>query len=174
MQRFVDVFETARLGTVCAGELDPRGLARLAGTLAGEGGSLAFDWRGRVDEHGRPAGRLSLDGLLPLRCDRCQGVLHWAFDVQRSYYFVRTERELAGLPVDDVDEEPLLGSARFDLIELVEDEVILSLPLSPRHDDCTGPRASGSDADAEGAAPATDGRASPFAALATLRKPGAS
>jgi uncharacterized protein len=92
--------------------------------------------------------------------------------LQSSFFFVQTEAELARIPVDDTDDEPLLGSRRFDLDELVEDELILALPISPRHADCRS-TAGASDGDAgEGGVTAPDlgdGRPSPFAVLAGLK-----
>jgi uncharacterized protein len=79
-----------------------------------------------------------------------------------EFYFVADERELAQLPVTvEEDEEPVLGSAHFDVAALVEDEAILCLPVSPRHAQC--PAASA----AVNAAENGDAR-TPFAALPDL------
>jgi uncharacterized protein len=43
------------------------------------------------------------------------------------------------LPIDDAPDEPLLGSRRFDVAALVEEQAILALPISPRHAACTAP-----------------------------------
>lgn len=79
---------------------------------------------------------------------------------------MRSEADLADIPVDDAPEEPLVGSAHFDLAALIEDEAILQLPISPRHPDCAAPFPVEPDADAE------EERPHPFAELARLRKDG--
>ena len=58
----------------------------------------------------------------------------------------------------------LLGSERFDVLGLVEDEALLALPLVPVHPSCSLP---GHDA----AALAPDAPPHPFAALQALRGP---
>ena len=77
---------------------------------------------------------------------------------------MRTEQELARIPDDESEDEPLLGSERFDLHELLEDEAILALPISPRHADCAAPAPAAPDAGAE-----ATGRPHPFASLASLK-----
>ena len=54
----------------------------------------------------------------------------------------------------------------MDLADLVEDQLILALPLVPMHESC--PQALPVQA---GAVPAADAPVSPFAVLAGLRKP---
>jgi uncharacterized protein len=79
---------------------------------------------------------LHLRGTLMLRCDRCGREMSFALDVQRRFFFVSGEEELALVEIDESPEEALVGSVHFDLSALIEDEAILQLPLSPRHADC--------------------------------------
>jgi len=166
--RFIDVFELARVAATVQGSLPLARMARLRPSLAVSDGDLAFAYRGRTDERGRPAGQLTFRGQVAQTCDRCGAPVVHELAGETHYYFVRTEAELGRIPVDESEEEPLLGSPRFDLCELLEDEAILALPMSPRHEDCeAGP--------AGRAAPAAqpeghdDARPHPFAALAQLR-----
>jgi uncharacterized protein len=66
--------------------------------------------------------------------------------------------------VDESEDEPLLGSERFDLYELLEDEAILALPISPRHADCAAPALATPDMGLD-----ADDKPHPFAALAQLK-----
>ncbi len=157
----VDVYTLARTGARRAGELPLARLARLGASLLRQDGALAYDCQGLVDALGRPALRMSLHAPLALRCDRCGGELLYELAVQRVFYFVDSEAQLAAIEIDDTPEEPLLGSIQFDLAALIEDEAILQLPLSPRHAHCA-PRRDASAA----SAPA---RPNPFAALQALR-----
>jgi uncharacterized protein len=68
-----------------------------------------------------------------------------------------SEREIEA--ADDEIDRVLAGNA-MDVAQLVEDEVLLALPMAPRHEKCAGSR--------EGAE--TGGRASPFAELAKLKR----
>jgi uncharacterized protein len=158
----IDVFTLARTGAVREGTLPLAALPRLAAGLLDSEGDVAYRAQGFVDALGRPALRLRLQADLVLRCDRCDGRLPLRIDDERLYFFVHDEAALAAIAVDEAPEEALLGSTRFDLAGLVEDEAILQLPLSPRHADC--PVAPG----VAGARPA-DERPKPFAGLQALR-----
>ena len=72
--------------------------------------------------------------------------------------------------VDDSEEDLLAISREFDLRELIEDELLMALPVVPRHDECpTAVHLASSDDDFE---EASAEKPNPFAALAALRKDG--
>jgi len=166
----IDVFALARHAAQWEGRRRLAAMARLCPSLTDGPGErdaeLRFACRSGTDGHGRPALQLLLEGVLPLRCDRCAQLLPYALHAQRQFYFVATEEELAAIPIDDTPEEALLGSAHFDLAGLIEDEAILQLPISPRHARCPG----GAARTRRAAPPADAGRPHPFAALAGLRE----
>ena len=134
--RFIDVFELARTGQQVVGHRSLASLPRLAPMLTNASSDLRFQYHGHLDARRRSAGTLQIEADVPLRCDRCGATLTLPVAVRSSFYFVQTEAELARIPVDDSEDEPLLGSRRFDLDELIEDELILACPISPRHADC--------------------------------------
>jgi uncharacterized protein len=162
--RYLDVFELARTQATVRGQLPLVAMTRLADSLAASSGELEYALRGDVDGRGRPAARLSVRGTVYLACDRCGSTVPFELDCDSQYYFVRSEQDLGRIPVDDSQDEPLLGSTRFDLHELIEDEAILALPISPRHDACQRapePPAATAEGNPE--------RPHPFAALAQLK-----
>ena len=80
---------------------------------------------------------------------------------------------------DDASEEDLLVMApQFDLLGLLEDELLMAIPLVPMHNECPqAPTLSsgqletgGALGDAPGAAAAGSGKPNPFAVLAQLKK----
>jgi uncharacterized protein len=164
----IDVFELARLGDEAAGALPVANLRRLLPSLASNEGELHFRYRGYLDNQGRPAGTLEFETTVQLVCDRCTNPVALPLISKAQYYFVATEAELARIPVDESDEEPLLGSTRFDLVTLIEDDAILALPMSPRHAACDFAPAVDADG-VEGADGAARERPHPFAALAKLK-----
>ncbi len=163
----VDVFELARTGVVVEGRLPIRELRRLNVELIDAAGAIDYRFQGRVDELGRPAAELHVAGSLPLRCDRCAEAVAIPIDRRTAFFFVEQEADLASLPVTvEDDPEPLLGSAQFDLEALIEDEAILAIPLSPRHDKCPVK-------DGQSARSGSPGAPKPFAELeGLLRKNG--
>jgi len=108
---------------------------------------------------------LTADTALPLICQRCMGTVEAALSVDRWFRFAVDEATAAA--EDDVSEEDVLVVSReFDLRALIEDELLMSLPVAPRHEHCPEPvRLSAVDEDFEAAQVE---RPNPFAALARL------
>ncbi|MGV3572094.1 MAG: YceD family protein [Ramlibacter sp.] len=109
---------------------------------------------------------LQADAELPLVCQRCLRPVDVPLAVDRAFRFVPDEATAAA--EDDEAEEDLLAlSHSFDLLELVEDELLMEVPLAPRHDVCPEPvKMSAEDADF---AAAGAGRENPFAVLGRLK-----
>jgi uncharacterized protein len=155
----IDVFALARAHGHLEGRIELALLTRLAPMLASTQGVI--DWRLAVetDARGRPAATLALHGTLAVKCDRCGLNLELPTDSESSFWFVATEDELNAQPIEVGEREPLLGSRHFSVAQLVEDELILAVPLSPRHLHCSV---------AEEPETAS-GRHRPLAALAALK-----
>ena len=112
-----------------------------------------------------------MQARLPLQCQRCLGSVETEVAVQRSLRFVSGENQAAALDADSEDDVLALSRA-FDLRDLIEDELILALPLVPVHGSCPEPLVAPAD-DPAFEQPA---RPNPFASLAALKsaKPGGS
>jgi uncharacterized protein len=102
---------------------------------------------------------------LPMQCQRCLTPVLETVEAERSFRFVADEATAAALD-DEAEEDILVLSRDFDALALVEDELILSLPLVPLHEMC--PQAvpmSAVDPEFEEAAE----RPNPFGVLAGLK-----
>ncbi|MEI8028184.1 MAG: YceD family protein [Comamonadaceae bacterium] len=78
---------------------------------------------------------LTVDTSLPLACQRCLGPVDIKVAVNRSFRFVQSEQ--AALEQDeDAEEDILVFSPEFKLVDLIEDEVLLALPVVARHEAC--------------------------------------
>jgi uncharacterized protein len=111
---------------------------------------------------------LKAQATVALQCQHCLGLVASPLRLERSFRFMPDENQAAELDAES-DDEVLVLSRNFDLRELVEDELILALPLVPRHEDCPAPLAAPTDPDAlEPEEP--DRRKNPFAALAVLKR----
>lgn len=104
---------------------------------------------------------LSGHALVKLECQRCLKPVDLPIEVSRSLRFVETEEEAQAL--DAVCEDDVLAlPRRLDLHGLIEDELLLSLPLVPMHERCPDPLPMGTgELDDSGAS-------HPFAALQGL------
>jgi len=109
---------------------------------------------------------LQVHAALPLLCQRCLTPVLAPVEVGRSFRFVADEATAMALD-DEAQEDLLVLSREFNLLELVEDEVILAMPLVPFHEVCPAPLPmSAADPLFE---QAQEERPNPFAALASLK-----
>jgi len=112
---------------------------------------------------------LGLKGRLHLVCQRCLQDCAVDLDENRRFLLVATEEEADAYPLEDEEQEPLVVSQHFNLLETIEDEILLSLPLIPKHPEgfCE-PHAStfGEEGDEE----ASNERENPFNILKNMKK----
>ena len=137
----------------------PAGDAQVRWSVTGERRAVAG---GSAD----PWLHLRARATVRLTCQRCLQPVDEPLVVARSFRFVADEAEAERLD-EAAEEEDVLAlppRGRLDLLPLVEDELILSLPLVPRHDVCPQPLPV--PAEVPESAPAEH----PFAALAVLRQ----
>lgn len=167
----VDVWTLAHTQQLVSGMLAVDTLKRLRPLLATGDGCVQFTFQGFIDAHQRPAAKLSLNTELPLICTHCEQPMLLALTVDKSYYFVRDELALNAIEVDMDADEPLIGSQRFDLAHLIEDELILALPLGPRHAECQAQLEARTPQPRQAERPEA-AETSPFSALAGLKTRG--
>ena len=158
----IDSFELAHSGGQLEGEVAIAQLPRLADLVASTQGDLRYRISGLIDTERFPAADLHLNARLQLICQRCNSPLEFKLDRTTRFRFVANEEELNALPIDDDENEAIVGSRSVNVRDWIEDEAILSLPLVPRHDECSAPLALETD-------PGTSAAPSPFAVLLELR-----
>jgi uncharacterized protein len=161
--RTFDAFRLARGGETLRGEATMAQLPRLAQSVLDPAVRIAYEVVGRIDDQGHPGAVMKLSARLPLRCERCNQPVQFPLRREVAFRFVGDERELNAMPIEDVETEEVVGSSSMGLLTWIEDEVILSLPLVPRHDDCTLPVARQEE-------PTQERRPNPFAALVRLKR----
>jgi uncharacterized protein len=104
---------------------------------------------------------------LPLTCQRCMGVVIAPVEVDQWYRFVATE-DIAMAEDDRSEEDLLVMEPHFDLLAVLEDELLMALPLVPMHEQCPViPTLSAGEADI---ASESAEKPNPFAVLAGLKK----
>lgn len=147
---------------------------RLMAEAPGMDCATALNWQasGQLRSDGA-AGRqdwlhLTVDTRLSLICQRCLTSVEVAVKVDQQFRFVDSEQ--SAQEQDEICEEQVLAMNHdLDLADLIEDEVMLALPLIPRHEVC--PVAVKMTVADPGFAESPTGAPRPFAALAKLRKP---
>ncbi len=109
--------------------------------------------------------QLTLDTDVKLTCQRCLGPVETSLKVERWFQFVGDEEQAALLDADS-EEDVLVSTRSLDLHQLAEDELLLALPLVPRHEVCPQPLQPATSHDS----PEVDPLPNPFAALAALKR----
>ena len=172
--RRLDVAALAAAGGELAGELAAEALPRFASATLPPANDLPrapVRWHvggARLPLEGagvRPSILLALATEATLECQRCLQPMTAALAAERRIFFGEGEDAAAALDVES-DDDVLALAAALDLPALIEDELLLALPLVPRHAVCPEPLPRALD-DVDRQAPADH----PFAALAAL-KPG--
>ena len=151
----IDGLAFARSAGVLKGRLGMESLPRLA--QSGCSGSVVdFVLTGEINERDKPGLRLAVDGSVRLQCQRCLGNLDLPLRLAARLELAASEAEI--LAADD-DIERVLAGREMRVAALVEDEIILALPMVPKHEQCSAATESTANAGP-----------SAFQALATLKK----
>lgn len=112
---------------------------------------------------------LKAQAQVELECQRCLENVVYALNIDRRFLFAKDEATAEEWD-ETIEEDILVLTASLDVHELVEDELLLALPLIPRHEKCP------SHAPALAALASQSDAAElshPFAVLAQLKKGGA-
>ena len=132
-ENFVDAVAMAGVGSTVDRTYSAADLPRLARAGAAEGSKIRASLRFSLFD-GQPAVKGRLNGQVVLTCQRCMKAVETHVDESFQVLIVPEER-----PDEPGGYEPVIANpTRLDLGWLVEDQVLLALPLVPMHpqDDC--------------------------------------
>ncbi|HEY6241371.1 MAG TPA: DUF177 domain-containing protein [Burkholderiales bacterium] len=113
----------------CAGMEQLSRLAQMRCSTQG----LEYHLSGGTANNGKPCLRISVRGCVQLVCQRCLDPLPIPVVIDAELQLAESLREISEAD-DEVDR--VLASRQMDVGRLVEDEVILALPMVPRHEAC--------------------------------------
>ena len=133
-QTVIDSLEFARTGQALHGSLLLPELGRLKDSLADAVGTVEFEVTGGHDARHRPILKVAVHGTLRLQCQRCLEALDYPLQILNTLLLVGASEAAAG-ELDDEEIEWIEASRELDLARLVEDEILLSLPYAPRHEE---------------------------------------
>ena len=154
----IDPARFARDRSRVAGELSLSRLPRLGDLLFDREGAVSYTVEGYTSAQGQPTLRINVTAVLAVRCQRCLERLALHLNLRREIVLVPQAGELDSAADEDEDIDAILGAPWLDLHDLVEEEMVLSLPMAPRHpEDACSLQPSGARMDTA---------ASPFSALA--------
>lgn len=162
----IDPIRMAETRRLLEGRIALAEMARLSGSLLDSEGEVTVSLEFGVDSEGMRFMRGRIQAEVSLECQRCLETMRYPVDSEFSLALVRSTAEAEALPSHY---EPLLveGEPLF-LRDIIEDELLLALPIVPMHapEECSV----GSSADEARKDTGATKKESPFAVLADLKK----
>ena len=144
-----------------AGTFTPADLERLEESLAGPQGELRYRLTATLEAGRRKVVSCIIEGFVFLTCQTSLEAFRHDISIADRLVLVDNEAQLPGIAEESDAEDYLVADAPLDIRDLVEDAVLLALPMVPRKPGM-GEAAAGRGDDG--------GRDSPFAALAGLKR----
>ncbi|HZV65646.1 MAG TPA: YceD family protein, partial [Telluria sp.] len=125
-------------------------------------GQIRWSVEGGVSKQAYPQMRLSVAGTVQLTCQRCLTPFAHEMDSSTLLVLGKDDEDADQIEaiLDDESIDVIVGSRSCDLRALIEDEALLALPQSPKHEACP---------DAKLLDLLNNEKPSPFAGLKTLR-----
>ena len=168
----LDIKSFAQAGAELSGQIPVKDFSRLAAEAQTDAGAQLIDWHAGGELRPASGGAdqiwLLLDAsvTLPMTCQRCLTPVDIQLSVDRPFRFVPDE-EAAAAQDEEAEEDVLALSQAFDLAGLIEDELLMALPVVPRHETCpVEVRLAVADKEFEAEMAA---KPNPFAALSRLK-----
>ena len=163
----IDPIRLAQNGLKLNGELSIKDMPRLCESLVTNEGSVDVDLAFDVDEINTPYMQGKLTTNVSMQCERCMSPMIVSLSVDCLLAMVISELKVAAL-AEQYEPWLLENNDPVSLNAVIEDELILALPIVPRHTEACIPNevwSSGEDSDAE----EDDKPVSPFAVLTQLK-----
>ena len=159
----VDAWRMVQTRRSFQGTLPLAALSRLRGSLAADDGVVAFDLEFGKDDFGVAHLRVRAEATLPLTCQWTLETFGLPVHVDTRLGLITQEADEAGLPSGY---EPLLTSdGQLKLADVVEDELILAVPVVPVKPGAPEQARVFGDMDE----PQDEGQANPFAVLQKIK-----
>ncbi len=164
----LDILEFIRAGLTEQGLTTDAQLPRLAQAVVPTEASIQWKAQGlqQIDDQRRKQDVLvlSANAKLSMTCTRCLEPIAVSLAVDRRFWVVKDEATAQLLDADQDEIDVLAASRQFDVMELLEDELLMALPVQPTHDQCDLPERK------TGLQMPDEGKPNPFAVLAALKK----
>jgi uncharacterized protein len=149
-------------GTVFEGVFRPGDLEILAEDLASPDGELRYRVTGQLDSAGRRIISCIINGFVFLTCQSTFATFRHEIAIDDRLVLVGSEEELPALEEESDSEDCVVATSPIDVRDLVQETVILALPMVPRKPEVASALQAKPEARPE--------KPSPFAALAGLKK----
>ena len=127
----IDPLQLAGKGELLSGELEIAGMRRLAPSLHATEGAVEVTLEFGMDPERIPYLRGHIRGNLILTCQRCMQAMDFPVDHDMTLGLVNSQAGADALP--DHYEPLLVGVGPMTVSDIIEDELLMCLPLAPKH-----------------------------------------
>ena len=158
---FIDSPDFARNGREISGEVRFAEMPRLLDILENPQGDFSYTMQGGKDSQGTYFLDIRVNGQCCLHCQRCLNRMDYLLCLD-TRLFLRDQTSLDALGDDDEEFDSILADTQLYVLDLLEEEILLSLPIAPKHELGTCRVIVGENAHGQAK--------NPFAALAKLKR----
>lgn len=133
---YVDAYALSRDKDVIEGAVRLKDMKRLSAMCLDSDNVFTYHIKGIVGRLGWPGAVMTVAGVLPLTCQRCNKPMELPIESEVVFRFAKSEAEADSIPIEeDDDTEVIVGSHKLNLMDWIEEELILSIPIVPVHKD---------------------------------------
>jgi uncharacterized protein len=134
----IDGFEFCRFNERREGEIAVADLPRLAQETVDQSGIVRWSLQGDQGRLGYPKLTLSVSGTVQLMCQRCLTPFAFTIASDSGLVLAKDEESIDGIEALLADDaiDVVAGSSTMNIAELIEDEALLAIPQSPKHEVC--------------------------------------
>ena len=143
----IDTLEFARKGQTQHLQLRSGDLRRLTDDSIFVNDTVKAKVIGGVQKDGKPFIEIKMHGELKLTCQRCLELYDLQINSHSRFIIATDEMELVEVSLEEEGVITLLAEQERDLVDFVEEELLLALPMVPLHEEgeCTIPQLSDGD-----------------------------
>lgn len=131
-RHFIDSLDFARQGRELRGEIAVAEMPRLQDLLASPRGTVNYIVRGMIGRDGNPMLEVVLEGSCQLRCQRCLAEMNYPVKLV-SHLLLVPKNEFDEFFDEEGEMDCIAADAHLDVQDMIEDEILLSLPFAPKH-----------------------------------------
>jgi uncharacterized protein len=131
----IDTVKFARNGREMIHSFSVEDLQRVKDIVGDFGEEIEAKLEGGVLKTGKPFIDLSIKANLPLTCQRCLERMNFELNSSTRFIIAFGKSELTDLSDEPDDVEFLIAEEDADVVAMVEEELLLRLPMAAKHED---------------------------------------
>jgi uncharacterized protein len=134
----INVLEFAKNKQSICSALDVQNLERVKEITEGIQGALSFKLSGDINEKNRAVLKLYICGKITASCQNCLELVEITVENNIVVPVFNTEAELddALLDKNNADCDGIVANTQLNVLDFVEDEIIMLIPVALRHENC--------------------------------------